>query len=685
MYDLDRHPGHFVAGRIGLVRSVRLPTPSEQARFTFTFLFLISVRRRTAKVTSSVEMSCTCASGLAEISNSYLILLINSDFRIASMYIENNADCKRFKEEDKNTSNGVSSAPAAAPSGLHPWSASFAVVEVCRIPLLLSKKEGCRGRVAENTDEPNTGLPLLKARPISLEEEATRPPGHEESAADNGDDVDCNNIGAPSRSSSILTTTRRGRSRSMLEGCEMKVIHHLENEMEQILAEGGNYEMPASRSSEEEVHQHPDTNNIHIIMNRTLTGVSTTTDDDDGFIFFDEDNDDAHNKPHHYNASSVHEQNIVEQKRVALQTAPFGRRFSESDAGVEIYSQPKKVGTLLEPICEESERKKKRNRKGILGKIGMKRSVLLGLFHRRPSSSKKSLDQSQHNLPHYDLNNLEQNVLSISSMRKLDSFDANLTASTSSSRDISNSLDSHEEGLTMDTSRCTDDIGPSSLLETPNTMIAIKNCSRSNHVEQRNDGSVSPSFTSSSPTQEEVPPSCVESASSSGSPQVSPLGEYRHDGSKKPAASILKKATSMIDLGGQNNLKISTSSSMKPNISFSTLEIREYNVTIGDNPGGYRGPPISLDWNYCPDSTVKMCIETYEEHRGQRRAKHEMYMPASIRMWTLTENLGYSMIEIMDASKAAESIRKDRAKSIKNKKIYDLQYKVGKLLGRDLI
>jgi len=224
-------------------------------------------------------------------------------------------------------------------------------------------------------------------------------------------------------------------------------------------------------------------------------------------------------------------------------------------------------------------------------------------------------------------------------------------------------------------------------------MIAIKNDSRSNHVEQ-NDSSVSPSFTSSRLTQEEkgeVPSSRGEfDSSTSVSPQVSPLGEYRHDGSKKPARSILKKSTSMPDLGGQNHpqlpipsLEMPSSSTMR-SISFSTIEIRAYNITIGDNPGGCQGPPVSLDWNYCPDSTIKTDIDTYEEHReGNRRLQHEMYMPGGIRMWTLMEDLGYSMREIMDASKAAESIRKDRAKSIKNKKIHDLQYKVGKLLGRD--
>jgi len=197
-----------------------------------------------------------------------------------------------------------------------------------------------------------------------------------------------------------------------------------------------------------------------------------------------------------------------------------------------------------------------------------------------------------------------------------------------------------------------------------------------------------------------------------------PFDGYKHCGKKKPARSILRNSSSMLDLSNQTHPQLSRSKSklafssdtngsyraqdstqlskptleqhassmkqaMKRNISFSTLEIREYNITIGDNPGGRQGPPVSLDWNYCPDSTVKMCIETYEEHRGQRRSKPEMYMSGSIRMWTLMKENGFSMREIRDASKAAESIRKDRKKSIKNKKIHDLQYKVGRLVGRN--
>jgi len=124
----------------------------------------------------------------------------------------------------------------------------------------------------------------------------------------------------------------------------MKVIRHLQDDMEEMLTGGGNDEKSASRGSEEEMNQHPDPNNIHMITH-SPTGVSATStnDDDNGFIFFDEDNYDGHNnQARHYNAK-----NYVEQKRVVQQTATFRRSFSDSDAGVKIY-QPKKVVTLLD-------------------------------------------------------------------------------------------------------------------------------------------------------------------------------------------------------------------------------------------------------------------------------------------------------------------------------------------------
>ena len=40
---------------------------------------------------------------------------------------------------------------------------------------------------------------------------------------------------------------------------------------------------------------------------------------------------------------------------------------------------------------------------------------------------------------------------------------------------------------------------------------------------------------------------------------------------------------------------------MKRNVSFSSLEIRSYNVTLGDAPTA-SGPPVTLSWEYNPTS-----------------------------------------------------------------------------------
>lgn len=638
------------------------------------------------------------------------------------------------------------------------------------------------------------GLPKSsksKTRSNSLET-----PG-DESTAGNGNISTSSSTAPPTRSFAMQ------RSWSMLEVRDIKVIHDLQDDMQEMLhLDNGDTgavvtQHLAKRSS---------------INTNSTAGVTYEDDndddgdDDDGFFFFDEEDDDYeddHHKPHNYNDEN--DNSSHEEKRVALQP------FDPGGNDVEFFCQPK-MGTL-EPIGEETKTKKKKPKKGILGKMGggMKRSVSLGLFRRPSSSDMKCLDRSQHKPPNYDLSNeLDQSFrnnayitrTNYSDLQSLDQC-ANLVVSASSGG-LSSLIASNEEDHTMDTSRHRHGIG--SFLENPN-MIAIK-YSRSNRAGQEEKGEVASSRIEFAPDRSSPPPSLggyqpngkektfrsilrkatsmldlsgqnhpqqtkpklAFASDTNGSSSSPPLDGNRNGGKRKPSGSLLKKATSMLDLNGQNHIQVSksklafssdtnespspslggykhcgkkkparsilrnsssmldlssqahpqlhrsksrlafssdtngsspvqndtqlskpileqpassTKQAMKRNISFSTLEIREYNITIGDNPGGCQGPPVSLDWNYCPKSTVKMCIETYEEHRGQRRAKHEMYMSGSIRMWTLMKELGYSAREIRDASKAAESIRKDRAKSIKNKKIYDLQYKVGKLLGRD--
>lgn len=126
--------------------------------------------------------------------------------------------------------------------------------------------------------------------------------------------------------------------------------------------------------------------------------------------------------------------------------------------------------------------------------------------------------------------------------------------------------------------------------------------------------------------------------------------------------------------------------SIKRTTSFSTLEIREYPITLGDNPGGAQGPPISLDWEHNKKQTKVIPLEMYEELRPPRRTRHEMHMAHNLRRWRLIREKGYTLKDLEEASRAAEAVRKQRKKSAEPKPVLakinsKIKKKIGQLIG----
>lgn len=120
---------------------------------------------------------------------------------------------------------------------------------------------------------------------------------------------------------------------------------------------------------------------------------------------------------------------------------------------------------------------------------------------------------------------------------------------------------------------------------------------------------------------------------------------------------------------------------MKRVTSFSTIEIREYNVTLGDNPGGSAGPPVSLDWDY--DESITVEVDYYEQSRPPRRTRNQMHMGSSVRSYMLMRERGFSMKQIHYAAKAAATVRKQRygtAKRIMQRE--ELKEKVSRIFTR---
>ena len=99
--------------------------------------------------------------------------------------------------------------------------------------------------------------------------------------------------------------------------------------------------------------------------------------------------------------------------------------------------------------------------------------------------------------------------------------------------------------------------------------------------------------------------------------------------------------------------------------SFSTIEIREYDVTLGDNPGGRTGPPLSLGWTYNKDLTQVVDLEQYEETRPPRRSRVEMHMGSRLRSYILMKEQGFSLRDIQKAADNAAHVRKNRQKTMK--------------------
>lgn len=87
------------------------------------------------------------------------------------------------------------------------------------------------------------------------------------------------------------------------------------------------------------------------------------------------------------------------------------------------------------------------------------------------------------------------------------------------------------------------------------------------------------------------------------------------------------------------------SSDSKRSVSFSCVDVREYDVTLGDNPACSAGPPISLGWKY-KDGT-RQDLRAYEAKRyiTRRKKKKELRLSSNNRKRLLKE-LGFSSDQI---------------------------------------
>jgi len=109
----------------------------------------------------------------------------------------------------------------------------------------------------------------------------------------------------------------------------------------------------------------------------------------------------------------------------------------------------------------------------------------------------------------------------------------------------------------------------------------------------------------------------------------------------------------------------------KLNVSFHTIEIREYVQLLGDHPSVSNGPPLTIGWDYHCNDPIP--IDIYEIKRGRPRMANELVMSTFLREKVLM-NSGFSREEIAKAVREAKKIKSKRAKTVKNIKYQNAQY-----------
>ena len=110
-------------------------------------------------------------------------------------------------------------------------------------------------------------------------------------------------------------------------------------------------------------------------------------------------------------------------------------------------------------------------------------------------------------------------------------------------------------------------------------------------------------------------------------------------------------------------------SAVKRNVSFSSLEIRSYRITLGDAPTAH-GPAVGLDWEYDLGATEEHRVDDYEADRAdRRRSRGEMRMPPAHRQWLLMREAGCTREEIQAATEEARRVARGREKTARGVKL----------------
>jgi len=131
-----------------------------------------------------------------------------------------------------------------------------------------------------------------------------------------------------------------------------------------------------------------------------------------------------------------------------------------------------------------------------------------------------------------------------------------------------------------------------------------------------------------------------------------------NDGPCQPRG-ILKKPSH-----DKSNLQNAVPLNQNRNVSFSSLEIKEFNMTLGNHPSATSGPPVMIDWDSELNKRV-VNLDEYEQMRSPRRQRRQLKLSYRDRKGILEEQRGFSTEEVNEAWAEALKIRQQRHETLR--------------------
>ena len=177
----------------------------------------------------------------------------------------------------------------------------------------------------------------------------------------------------------------------------------------------------------------------------------------------------------------------------------------------------------------------------------------------------------------------------------------------------------------------------------------------------------SASGTAGSQHEKKMPPRRSSLTNSAPTILVSTPDDESYQRIQRPLRSSMTSRTLHESLHrGQRGSRDGKKTSISRSVSFASVNIREYERILGDNPSCTSGPPIGIGWRFSQDS-ILVSVDDFEEGKGDTpRSSSEYLVPKAVRERLLKEHTDVSRRDIAGAVRAIQKQKSQRRKTVVN-------------------